>query len=117
MRRLRDTAVAVLVCAGMAGCGGGGSPGRVAAGERQVSFQVDGTTTYGTLEIPAHRDGQRLAAAVLLAGSGPTDRDGDQAGAGARPHNLRLLAGTLGRMGIMTLRFDKYFAGRTGAGA
>ncbi len=30
---------------------------------------------------------------------------------------LWLIAGVLGRLGIMTLRFDKYFSGQTGAGA
>jgi pimeloyl-ACP methyl ester carboxylesterase len=78
---------------------------------------VDGTTTHGTLAIPAHRSGQRLAAALLLAGSGPTDRNGDDAAAGLEPHTLQLIAGVLARSGIVTLRFDKYFSGQTGAGA
>src|SRR5580704_1256597 len=52
-----------------------GSAQQVAAASRQVSFAVNGTTTYGTLDIPAHGAGQHLAAALLLAGSGPTDRN------------------------------------------
>src|SRR6266567_584318 len=88
-----------------------------AAADRSVQFTVDGTTTYGTLHVPAHRGGQHLAAALLLAGSGPTDRNGDDAAAGLEPHTLQLIAGVLGRSGIMTLRFDKYFSGQTGAGA
>lgn len=32
------------------------------------------------------------------------------------PYTLQLIAGVLGQMGIITLRFDKYFSGRTGAG-
>src|SRR5262249_55543225 len=103
---------------GSAGQGGGGtSSGMVAAAGQSVRFTVDGTTTYGTLDIPAHRAGQRLAAALLLAGSGPTDRNGDQAAAGLEPHTLQLMAGVLGGMGIMPLRFDKYLSGQTGAGA
>jgi hypothetical protein len=35
----------------------------VAAAEPSVRFTVDGTATYGTLDIPAHHRGQRLAAA------------------------------------------------------
>ena len=116
--RVWRAAVAVVIGAGLAACGSSGtSSGMVAAAEQSVRFTVDGTTTYGTLDIPAHRGGQRLAAALLLAGSGPTDRDGDQAAAGLEPHTLQLVAGVLGRMGIMTLRFDKYFSGQTGAGA
>jgi uncharacterized protein len=118
-------AVAVVIGAGLAACGSTGqgqggagtSSGTVAAAEQSVQFTVDGTTTYGTLDVPAHRAGQRLAAALLMAGSGPTDRDGDDAAAGLEPHTLRLVARVLGRMGIMTLRFDKYFSGQTGAGA
>jgi alpha-beta hydrolase superfamily lysophospholipase len=88
----------------------------VAATSQDVSFTVDGTKTYGTLEIPAHRSGQHLAAALLLAGSGPTDRNGDQPPE-ITPQTLKLIAGVLARQGIMTLRFDKYFTGQTGAGA
>jgi acetyl esterase/lipase len=117
MRVLR-VAVAAMIGAGLAACSSGAtSPGMVAPTEQSVQFTVDGTTTYGTLDVPAHRAGQRLAAALLLAGSGPTDRDGDDAAAGLDPHTLQLVAGVLGRMGVMTLRFDKYFSGQTGAGA
>ena len=121
MRVWRGVITAVVV-AGLAACGsagqggGGASSGTVAAAEQSVRFTVDGTITYGTLDVPAHRRGQRLAAALLLAGSGPTDRNGDQP-PGLEPHTLQLVAGVLGRMGIMTLRFDKYLSGQTGAGA
>jgi uncharacterized protein len=76
---------------------------------------VDGTTTYGTLHIPAHRRGQSMAAALLLPGSGPTDRNGDQ-GTAFQPHTLSLLAAVLGNDGVMSLRFDKYASGQTGLG-
>jgi uncharacterized protein len=84
--------------------------------DRDIEFDADGTTTYGTLHVPAHRDGQRLAAALLLAGSGPTDRDGNVPRLGVLPQTLRLLAAALGDLGVMSLRFDKYFSGRTGGG-
>ena len=130
MRVMRAAAAAALLCAGLAACssagavGGSGSgsgpgsgSGEVAAASSDVSFAVDGTKTYGTLEIPAHRSGQHLAAALLLAGSGPTDRDGDQPSQNITPQTLKLVADVLARQGIMTLRFDKYFTGQTGAGA
>jgi uncharacterized protein len=117
-------ALAALLGAGVTACGSSGTSGastsgssqQVAAVSRLVSFTVSGTTTYGTLDIPAHRSGQKLAAALLLAGSGPTDRNGDDAIAGLEPHTLQLIAGVLARMGIMSLRFDKYFSGQTGGG-
>ena len=90
--------------------------GQVAAVSRNVSFTVAGTTTYGTLDIPAHRSGQRLSAALLLAGSGPTDRNGNDIGVGVMPGTLQLIAGALAAQGIMSLRFDKYFSGVTGGG-
>jgi hypothetical protein len=81
-----------------------------------VSFVVNGTTTYGTLDVPAHRGDQHLAAALLLAGSGPTDRNGDQE-PNLTPNTLQQIADALDRMGIMSLRFDKYFAGKTAGGS
>ena len=127
MRAMRAAAAAALLCAGLAACssagvaggsgsGSGSGSGEVAATSSDVSFAVDGTKTYGTLEIPAHRSGQHLAAALLLAGSGPTDRDGDQPSQNVTPQTLKLVAGVLAQQGIMTLRFDKYFTGQTGAG-
>ena len=127
MRVMRAAAAAALLCAGLAACssagaaggsgsGSGSGSGEVAAASSDVTFAVDGTKTYGTLEIPAHRSGQHLAAALLLAGSGPTDRDGDQPSQNVTPQTLKLVAGVLAQQGIMTLRFDKYFTGQTGAG-
>ncbi|MFH8385836.1 alpha/beta hydrolase [Kitasatospora sp. NPDC018058] len=88
----------------------------VPAADRAVQFTVDGTTAYGTLHVPAHRAGHHLAAALLLPGSGPTDRNGDEPPQ-LTPGTLALIADTLGADGVMTLRFDKYFTGRTGPGA
>jgi alpha-beta hydrolase superfamily lysophospholipase len=85
--------------------------------EEDISFDVDGTATHGTLRVPAHREGQRLAAALLLPGSGPVDRNGDVPGLNLTPRTLALIAEVLAQQGIMSLRFDKYFTGRTGAGA
>jgi uncharacterized protein len=127
MRVMRAAAAAALLCAGLAACssagaaggsgaGPGSGSGEIAAASSDVSFAVDGTKTYGTLEIPAHRNGQHLAAALLLAGSGPTDRDGNQPSQDITPQTLKLVAGVLAQQGIMTLRFDKYFTGQTGAG-
>ncbi|WP_326569321.1 alpha/beta fold hydrolase [Amycolatopsis rhabdoformis] len=91
------------------------APATVPATDRDVQFVSDGVTAYGTLHLPAHRAGKRLPAALLLPGSGPTDRDGNELPT-ATPATLKLLATTLDQDGVATLRFDKYGTGRTGLG-
>lgn len=115
---LRHLAAALLALAvGTATpAGATAPPGPVPAADREVVFTADGTATYGTLHVPEHRAGQRLRAALLLPGSGPTDRDGNQP-PGSAPRTLAQLADALDRDGIATLRFDKYGTGRTGLGA
>jgi hypothetical protein len=118
VRTLTAAATAALVCFILGACGSSGTApaGTVAARSTEVSFVTDGTTTYGTLDVPAHRANQHLAAALLLAGSGPTDRNGNQEPS-MTPNTLGQIAATLDKMGIMSLRFDKYFAGKTGVGS
>ncbi|GHE14232.1 alpha/beta hydrolase [Streptomyces alanosinicus] len=87
----------------------------VSAMDREVHFTADGTTAYGSVHIPAHRAGRRLAAALLLPGSDPTDRNGDEP-PDYTPHTLALMAGVLSGDGVMSLRFDKYGTGHTGLG-
>ncbi|MBP2329310.1 pimeloyl-ACP methyl ester carboxylesterase [Kibdelosporangium banguiense] len=91
------------------------APSAVPAEDREVQFVVEDTTTYGTVHVPAHRPGATLVAALLLPGSGPTDRDGNVP-PDFTPATLRLIAETLGQDGVMSLRFDKYFTGLTGGG-
>lgn len=73
--------------------------------ERRVSFPgADGATLAGTLQLPAG-DGAGPAL-VLVAGSGPTDRDGNQPPAMVTDL-LKQIAGGLADQGIATLRYDK----------
>ncbi|MGW2633710.1 serine aminopeptidase domain-containing protein [Streptomyces chattanoogensis] len=87
----------------------------IPAVDREVRFTSDGITAYGTVHIPAHHAGRRLAAALLLPGSGPTDRNGDEP-PHLTPHTLALISDVLDGDGVMSLRFDKYGTGRTGLG-
>ncbi|MFS8198089.1 alpha/beta hydrolase family protein [Streptomyces sp. CWNU-52B] len=112
----RHLAAAVMALAVVTATPAEATPGLVPAADREVVFTADGTTAYGTLHVPEHRAGQRLRAALLLPGSGPTDRDGNQPPASS-PDTLAQLADTLDRDKIATLRFDKYGTGRTGLGA
>jgi uncharacterized protein len=69
--------------------------------EEQVTFSNARVTLAGTLTIP-HGQGP-FAAALLISGSGPLDRD--EALAGHRP--FFVLAAYLTRKGIAVLRYDK----------
>lgn len=59
----------------------------------------------GTIMRPAGR--ARYPLVMLIAGSGPTDRNGNAIGASSGPASLRLLAEALSMRGIATVRYDK----------
>jgi hypothetical protein len=68
---------------------------------------------YGTLTLP---EGDAPAnAALLISGSGPTDRDGNFPG--GPNDSLKMLAAELGDRGIASLRFDKRGTGESIAAA
>src|SRR3990167_8764364 len=72
--------------------------------QRPLSLETAQGTLRGTLLQP--RSDEPLAVALLIAGSGPTDRDGNNPADG---HNdsLKKLAHNLARHGIASLRYDK----------
>src|SRR6058998_1793147 len=59
----------------------------------------------GTLTLPRGATG-RIPVAVIIAGSGPTDRNGNSL-MGIRPNSYAQLAWRLAQHGIATLRYDK----------
>jgi alpha-beta hydrolase superfamily lysophospholipase len=75
----------------------------------EVTWDVDGTAVYGTLTRPA--DKGPLPGIILVAGSGPTDRDWCSPLLPGINCSARLLADSLTRKGFMTLRYDKRAAG------
>lgn len=71
-------------------------------------------TIYGTLEIPKGDD--LVPVALIISGSGPTDRDGNNILAG-KNNSLKFLAEGLALKGIATVRYDKRgVAGSAAAG-
>lgn len=71
---------------------------------RPVTFRSNGVSLASTMLLPPPGV-QVLAAAVLITGSGPLDRDGNDRRA---PIDVsRQLAGSLARTGVASLRFDK----------
>lgn len=76
--------------------------------QRVVQFSGrDGTVVAGTLLLPLSSERQYVPGVVLIAGSGPTDRDGNNPLIPGRIDTLKLLAERLARAGIASLRYDK----------
>lgn len=67
---------------------------------------------HGTLLSP---EGQTHAAAVILPGSGPTDRDGNSPQFGIQAATYRLLAEGLAARGVASVRIDKRGIGASAA--
>lgn len=75
----------------------------------EVSWQLDSTTVDGTLVMP-HGPGP-FPAVVLVAGSGPTDRDWNSPLLPGTNGSARLLAEALATAGFASLRYDKRASG------
>jgi pimeloyl-ACP methyl ester carboxylesterase len=82
--------------------------------QRAVRFAgSDGATLAGTLLLPIKSELQRVPGVVLVAGSGPTDRDGNNPLAPVRIDLLKQIAELLAGAGIATLRYDKRGIGQS----
>ncbi len=80
--------------------------GNTAAGQAQqseFSFSNGGITLQGTLTLPSGTG--PWPAAVIIAGSGPTDGDGNTMV--GKPASYAMLAAALAERGIASLRYDK----------
>lgn len=82
-----------------------------------VSFISGSDMIYGSLRLPSGAGGQPLPAALILAGSGPTDRNGNSATLSGDIGSLRFIADTLATAGVVSLRYDKLGSGQTGLGS
>jgi pimeloyl-ACP methyl ester carboxylesterase len=75
----------------------------------EITFVAGGRTIPGTLVHPQSGKGPGL---LLLAGSGPTDRDWNSPLLPGKNGSARLLAEALAARGMTVLRFDKAFSGK-----
>lgn len=87
------------------------TPLALAAASQNIPMQiaVNGGTLHGTLEIPAGKG--PFPVALIIAGSGPTDQNGNDAQLGLNTDCYKLLAESLAQHGIASLRYDKRGAG------
>jgi alpha-beta hydrolase superfamily lysophospholipase len=75
------------------------------AGDQPIALETASGTVAGSLRLPA---GVSKAPVVLIiAGSGPTDRDGNSAMIPGRNDSLRMLAEALAQAGLASVRYDK----------
>src|SRR5579859_2506109 len=75
----------------------------------EVTWQLGETTLYGTLVRPVGPG--PFPAVVMVAGSGPTDRDWNSPLLPGSNGSARLLAEALAQAGIASLRYDKRASG------
>jgi alpha-beta hydrolase superfamily lysophospholipase len=83
--------------------------------DEPVSFPAGDVTVYATFRHPVGVASD-VPAAVLIAGSGPTDRNGNSPLELGQVNTLATLAEWLSADGVASLRYDKLGAGRTGLG-
>lgn len=66
----------------------------------------------GTLAIPKDASG-KVPLVLIIAGSGPTDRDGNSPKLGLHANVYKMIANELGKKGIASLRYDKRLVGQS----
>ncbi|QBJ97543.1 alpha/beta fold hydrolase [Rhodococcus sp. ABRD24] len=86
--------------------------------DTEITFSTGDITLHGSLRMPGGIPGSAdsAPAVLLLAGSGPTDRNGDSALLPGPIGTLEFLADVLERNGFASLRYDKLGSGSTGLG-
>jgi len=77
-----------------------------------ITLETPTATLYGTLTWPQSRS--RVPVVLIIAGSGPTDRDGNSPLLKGSNNSLKLLAEGLAAHGIASVRYDKRGIGETG---
>jgi pimeloyl-ACP methyl ester carboxylesterase len=70
-----------------------------------VSIDIGNGALHATLEVPASKPPYPVA--LIIAGSGPTDRDGNSRLLWGKNNSLKMLAAGLTGQGIASLRYDK----------
>jgi len=101
MLSLIAMSIVLLSSAGPASSGASTAPAPLDS----VSLVTPTGTIYGTLELPPGRGPFPLV--VIIAGSGPTDRNGNSPLLPGKNNSLELLADGLRDRGIASVRYDK----------
>ena len=76
----------------------------VASASVPVTLSTDTGEIHGTLSVP---DNASRTAVLIIAGSGPTDRNGNSSVTGIATNAYKMLADSLAARGYASLRYDK----------
>jgi pimeloyl-ACP methyl ester carboxylesterase len=80
--------------------------------ESPVLLKTLAGTISGTLTMPNDAKG-KIPVVLIIAGSGPVDRNGNSAKLGLQTNDYLLMAEALGKSGIASLRYDKRMVGES----
>lgn len=109
-------AMAVTMAVASTGCLAQSSAPATGSFMEQPSTLVTPTgTIYGTLELPAAKT--PVPVVLIIAGSGPTDRNGNSRALPGQNNSLKYLADGLAAHGIASLRYDKRAIGESAGAA
>jgi uncharacterized protein len=72
-----------------------------------TKLERDNAVVRGTLTLPTSSGTASVPVALVIAGSGATDQDGNSLGSPIQPNSYKHLAEALAQKGIATLRYDK----------
>jgi pimeloyl-ACP methyl ester carboxylesterase len=75
------------------------------ASEQPVTLETQTGKIEGTLMLPS--SGNKVPVALIIAGSGPTDRDGNTTTPAGRRDSYKMIAQALADAGIASIRYDK----------
>ncbi|WP_461451046.1 serine aminopeptidase domain-containing protein [Mucilaginibacter sp.] len=78
--------------------------------ETPITLKTLATTISGTLAIPNNTSG-KIPVVIIIPGAGPVDRDGNSAN-GLNTNMYKMLAYSLGKNGIASVRYDKRMLGQ-----
>ena len=82
------------------------TPARAASRSEPAVLETPGGKLHGTLELPAAGRAP-YPVVLIIAGSGPTDRDGNSAALPGANNSLKYFAEGLAAEGVASLRYDK----------
>ncbi|RYU90808.1 DUF3887 domain-containing protein [Mucilaginibacter terrigena] len=80
--------------------------------ETPILLKTFSGSISGTLTTPVNVTG-KIPVVLIIAGSGPTDRDGNSAKLGLNGNTYKMLANEMGKQGIATVRYDKRLVGQS----